>query len=704
MLRFSQIIINQTGRVLAAIGALFLLQAPVAAEEAGHSHKPDPSPWWDMEWPYRKKITIDTTSTGIAIGDPIGTATVLVRLHDGNFQFLGTKEDAGDLRFIANDGKTALSFHVEKWDTLLNEGFVWVKVPDVKPGAQTSFWLYYGSQGPKATKSEDLKGSWDADTLAVYHFAEKGSPAADATGAGNNAENSGAAAEGAMIGTGLRLDGKTAVSIPTSPAMNWAPNSALTWSAWFKPAVLEANAIIYSRKQGNNTFIVGLDNGIPFAEVNGARSQTGAPVTANTWHHLSITAEGQRITVYLGGAIYGSLNAGLPAIDGTAFVGGDVAGGQVGFKGELDELQISKSARPLGHIKLAALGQGGEKASNLLALGAEEQPSGWLSWLEGGHFGIIIKNMTLDGWIVIVILVIMMFISFGVMIAKAGYLNKVTKANERFLKAWSHISNDLTALDHGDSDHAKTLGGVMDRKTLKVVKKSSVYRLYHVGVEEIRHRLDNKSSETRKLSLHSIPAIRSALDGCLVRETQKLNSLMVLLTIAISGGPFLGLLGTVIGVMITFAAIAAAGDVNVNSIAPGIAAALLATVAGLGVAIPSLFGYNYLLARVKNATSDMHVFIDEFITKMAEFYCGDGRSAALSATGPSGNEDTTEKAPEKADEAIMQEDESPEASITDEMEDGGQPPRRPVREPQVPAIPLKKETMRISMSQPATCS
>ena len=46
--------------------------------------------------------------------------------------------------------------------------------------------------------------------------------------------------------------------------------------------------------------------------------------------------------------------------------------------------------------------------------------------------------------------------------------------------------------------------------------------------------------------------------------------------------------------MITFASIAAAGDVNVNAIAPGIAAALLATVAGLSVAIPSLFGYNYL--------------------------------------------------------------------------------------------------------------
>jgi biopolymer transport protein ExbB len=128
------------------------------------------------------------------------------------------------------------------------------------------------------------------------------------------------------------------------------------------------------------------------------------------------------------------------------------------------------------------------------------------------------------------------------------------------------------------------------------------------------------SNGDKVLSAQSIQAIRASLDGVMVRETQKLNKLMVFLTIAISGGPFLGLLGTVVGVMITFAAIAAAGDVNVNAIAPGIAAALLATVAGLAVAIPALFGYNYLISRIKEATSDMHVFVDEFVTKLAEFY------------------------------------------------------------------------------------
>jgi biopolymer transport protein ExbB len=152
-------------------------------------------------------------------------------------------------------------------------------------------------------------------------------------------------------------------------------------------------------------------------------------------------------------------------------------------------------------------------------------------------------------------------------------------------------------------------------------RNSPLYQIYHIGVEEIQLRLSaDRSSGTKILSARSIEAIRASLDGGMVRETQRLNNQMVLLTIAISGGPFLGLLGTVIGVMITFAAVAQAGDVNVNAIAPGIAAALAATVAGLFVAIPSLFGYNYLLTKIKGVTTDIHVFIDEFVTKLAEFY------------------------------------------------------------------------------------
>jgi biopolymer transport protein ExbB len=128
------------------------------------------------------------------------------------------------------------------------------------------------------------------------------------------------------------------------------------------------------------------------------------------------------------------------------------------------------------------------------------------------------------------------------------------------------------------------------------------------------------ADRARILSAQSIEAIRATMDASLTRMTQRLNSQMVWLTIAISGGPFLGLLGTVVGVMITFAAIAASGEVNINAIAPGTAAALVATVCGLGVAIPCLFGYNYLNTRVKEIGVEMRVFVDEFVTRIAETY------------------------------------------------------------------------------------
>jgi biopolymer transport protein ExbB len=115
-------------------------------------------------------------------------------------------------------------------------------------------------------------------------------------------------------------------------------------------------------------------------------------------------------------------------------------------------------------------------------------------------------------------------------------------------------------------------------------------------------------------------AIRVTLDGGLVREVQRLNSNLVFLTIGIAGGPYLGLLGTVIGVMITFAVIAKSGAVEVNSIAPGIAGALLATVAGLAVAIPALFAYSYISSKIKDAVSEMQIFIDEFVAKIAESF------------------------------------------------------------------------------------
>lgn len=584
--------------------------------------------WWDNAWPLRKKITIDTSATGVQIADTIGPVPVLLRLHDGNFTFANAAQDGSDLRFVMEDDKTVLPYHFEKFDPVLDEAFVWVKIPDLKPGVKTNLWLYYGNGKPAAPAAEP-KATYDNDTVLVYHFGEHGTPAVDASGHGNNSTAAGTPSDGAIIGTGLRLDGHTPLTIPGSDSLNWIEGPSATIAAWVKFGAPQPAATLLSRRDGAKAFALVVDRNTLLVEVETdagvQRSPWAAPVTANSWHHVAVVTNGTGTTIYVDGETYTTMPFSLPALSGPMVIGADApnsAGGRAKFVGEIDELEISKLARTASFLKFAAVGQGGsDTAAKLLVFGDEEQPKSWLSWLKGGYIGIIIDSLSVDGWVVIGILMVMMLISWIVMIGKAQYLNRVAKGNSEFLKEWRHVASDLSALDSADGDKAKSLGGRVDTKMLRIVHAAPLYRLYHVGVEEIQHRLNSdRTAGTRILSARSIQAIRASLDGTLVRETQRLSSQMVLLTIAISGGPFLGLLGTVVGVMITFAAVAAAGDVNVNAIAPGIAAALAATVAGLAVAIPSLFGYNYLLTRVKAATSDMHVFIDEFVAKMAEFY------------------------------------------------------------------------------------
>jgi biopolymer transport protein ExbB len=558
--------------------------------------------WWNDEWTVRKKITLDTSSIGSTISDPIGTAALLIRLHDGNFQFASAKDDGGDLRFVAEDDKTPLAFHIEKYDSLLNEAFVWVKLPDLKPGTRTSFWLYYGNSSGKAVRADDPKATYDDSTVLVYHFAGKGQPPVDDTKFGNTAQNAGTTDEGSLIGSGLRLDGQGTITIPASPSL--ASDVVLTWSAWIKLDVLQPDATIFSRRDSANGFSIGVDRGVPFVEVTRAtgtqRSPPGAAIAPNIWRHLAMVAEDQRITLFLDGEQYAVLNVPLPALNTAASIGrppADVSPRGTGLNGELDELELSKVARPAGFIKLAALSQAGDKAPKLLTLGEDERKAGFVS----GYFAVILKSVTPDGWVVIGVLMVMALLTWIVMANRLGYLNGAVKGNTRFLREWNGL--DWVTLDLGNMEDLKSLGGRLNAAHQRVVRRAPLYRLYHVGVDEIQRRLAaNPEIETRGLSAQSIQAIRASLDAGQVRETQKLSRLIVFLTLSISGGPFLGLLGTVIGVMITFAAIAAQGDVNVNAIAPGIAAALVATVAGLSVAIPALFSYNYLISRIKDAT------------------------------------------------------------------------------------------------------
>lgn len=100
----------------------------------------------------------------------------------------------------------------------------------------------------------------------------------------------------------------------------------------------------------------------------------------------------------------------------------------------------------------------------------------------------------------------------------------------------------------------------------------------------------------------------TALQRAVARHSLNYESSMVLLASIISGAPFFGLLGTVWGVMDAFGAVGLQATATIQTLAPGVSGALLTTVAGLLVAIPSLFGYNMLLVRTRQMITELENF------------------------------------------------------------------------------------------------
>jgi biopolymer transport protein ExbB len=605
----------------------FLALALLLLAGAAHAASGD---WWNGDWQYRVKIDADLGPTGANIGEPIGRTAVLVKLTQGNFKFEQAKDDGSDLRFVAADGKTLLHYHAEMWDGLLNQvALIWVDVPDLAPGASSSFYMYWGN--PKAPDISDSKATYDDNQLLVWHFgATKGLPH-DATQYKFDGLTSFNPEQAGEIGWGARLDGSGPIKLPDNKLLHLTAGQPVTWQIWASPTPPTQSGVLYDQLDtgGVADFRIGLDAGVPYVQATPA---TGTPVLAKAgaaldpksgWHLLTVTASDKVLDIYVDGAKVGEAPGTVPDINGAAMLGGALAAapapaaapaaGQppaappavaapANFVGLVDELEISNALRPAGAAQVAFHDEGVQ--NNVLKFEAPEQTSAFST----GYIGILLHSITPDAEVVIGILMVMMLISWLVMGNRAIVVGSTRGANKRFLVVLRETfrangQDILPALPDGT----------------KKLRASCLYNVYQTGYREVHDRLrGGRCLPDGTIAPQSLAAIRSAMDGQMVREQQKLNNLMVLLTIAISGGPFIGLLGTVIGVMITFAAIAAAGDVNVNSIAPGIAAALLATVAGLSVAIPSLFGYNYFQTRIKETMSEMAVFVDEIVTRIAE--------------------------------------------------------------------------------------
>ena len=114
--------------------------------------------------------------------------------------------------------------------------------------------------------------------------------------------------------------------------------------------------------------------------------------------------------------------------------------------------------------------------------------------------------------------------------------------------------------------------------------------------------------------------MKVALERNVSAQAMALEKGMIILTTAVAGGPFIGLLGTVWGVMETFSSIAIKQAASLTAMAPGVAGALIATVVGLFVAIPAMFAYNYMVTMIRNITQELDNFTTEYATSIEHAY------------------------------------------------------------------------------------
>lgn len=215
------------------------------------------------------------------------------------------------------------------------------------------------------------------------------------------------------------------------------------------------------------------------------------------------------------------------------------------------------------------------------------------------------EQATPEAKVIIVILMLFSVMAWSVMAYKALQMRRAKQLNQFFTAEFKSQKSVLEMFDRRIQAEGCPL-----------------FAVYQAGSVELDARLKGAAGEARKkiVSLKAMEHVKRLMENAVAQESLKLESGLILLAIAVSGGPFLGLLGTVWGVMSTFGHVAQQGSATLSAMAPGVAAALITTVAGLLVAIPSMFGYNWLVHNLRVLTVELDNFAQELVSKMETEY------------------------------------------------------------------------------------
>lgn len=203
--------------------------------------------------------------------------------------------------------------------------------------------------------------------------------------------------------------------------------------------------------------------------------------------------------------------------------------------------------------------------------------------------------------LVILVLIFFSIFSWAVIFFKRATLKSAFSQSEKFLKVFRK-SNNLSDVN----------------KASRQYHGSPLASLFQSGYKELAYM--SKSNPERPLSLDRLESVNRALVKASNKEISKLEKMMSFLATTGSVTPFIGLFGTVWGIMVAFQRIGIVRSAGLDIVAPGIAEALIATAAGLFAAIPAVIAYNHYLHRIKDLITEMEDFSLEFLSIAEKLY------------------------------------------------------------------------------------
>ncbi len=216
----------------------------------------------------------------------------------------------------------------------------------------------------------------------------------------------------------------------------------------------------------------------------------------------------------------------------------------------------------------------------------------------------MIVGGTLSTQIILAVLAVFSLASWWLIFTKWHQFRNVRREGDRFLE---------------QMERAQRLEDAY--KAILALPESPYGRVFRQGVNffsEIRPgALRQGAPPTQGLSLTQLEALRMVLEKEEAEERDELAQGLTWLAVFGSVSPLMGLLGTVIGIMNTFLGITAAGSTNISAVAPGVAGALVTTVAGLFVAIPAVIAYNHFVSQLNLVSGELEGFSAEFIGTLA---------------------------------------------------------------------------------------